>query len=480
MPANYLHGVETIEASSGSRPVRVVKSAVIGIIGTDPVAPYDTPILILSKKDAAEKLGPALSQFTLRKHVDKILDQGAATIIAINVYGSSPDHSEMAEDEQYVVQDGKVQLTNQITSVDSLTVANQAGTTTYLKGEDYSIDVYGTIRVLKPDVIEDLSTVTVTYRYHEVSMISNNDVIGSISADRELTGLKAFGKSFTLFGFTPKIFIAPVFCESDGVAKEMIITANQFRGRALIDATSGSNITDCITGRGPLGEINFYTSSKRAVLCFPHFEVFAPWMVVQGRTIENFGLSTFLAGVWTKTINDEGYWVSPSNKEMLGVNKPDVLVTSAINDPQTDANLLNENGIVTYFNSFGTGYRTWGNRSAAWPTDTAVDNFLPVLMTADVIDESIELAMLPFIDKPLTNATIDAIKETVNGFLNSLVQRGAILPGAECIYDSAENPVSELALGHVTFLDKYLPPTPAERITFKRYLATELLANLGQ
>ena len=249
----------------------------------------------------------------------------------------------------------------------------------------------------------------------------------------------------------------------------------------MIDAPAHTTVAGCVTGRGPLGEINFNTSSKRAVLCFPAFGVPAPWLEPFGAVdYENFGLSTLLAGVWTKTINNEGYWVSPSNKEMAGVLKPEVIVTSAINDASTDANFLNENGIVTYFTSFGTGYRTWGNRSAAWPTDTAVDNFLPVLMTADVIDESIELAMLPFIDKPLTNATIDAIKETVNGFLNSLVQRGAILPGAECIYDPAENPISELALGHITFLDKYLPPTPAERITFKRYLATELLANLGQ
>ena len=34
MAANYLHGVETIEVERGPRPVRTVKSAVIGLIGT--------------------------------------------------------------------------------------------------------------------------------------------------------------------------------------------------------------------------------------------------------------------------------------------------------------------------------------------------------------------------------------------------------------------------------------------------------------
>lgn len=34
MAANYLHGVETIEIETGPRPVKAVKSAVIGLIGT--------------------------------------------------------------------------------------------------------------------------------------------------------------------------------------------------------------------------------------------------------------------------------------------------------------------------------------------------------------------------------------------------------------------------------------------------------------
>ena len=34
MAANFLHGVETIEIDSGPRPVKLVKTAVVGIVGT--------------------------------------------------------------------------------------------------------------------------------------------------------------------------------------------------------------------------------------------------------------------------------------------------------------------------------------------------------------------------------------------------------------------------------------------------------------
>lgn len=37
MAANYLHGPETIEVENGARPVKTVKSAVIGLIGTAPM-----------------------------------------------------------------------------------------------------------------------------------------------------------------------------------------------------------------------------------------------------------------------------------------------------------------------------------------------------------------------------------------------------------------------------------------------------------
>ena len=64
MPANFLHGVETIEIKKGARPIRTVKTAVIGLVGTAPIATvgadYKTinkPVLITNDKDAALYFG---------------------------------------------------------------------------------------------------------------------------------------------------------------------------------------------------------------------------------------------------------------------------------------------------------------------------------------------------------------------------------------------------------------------------------------
>ncbi|ECO4190059.1 phage tail sheath family protein, partial [Salmonella enterica] len=54
MAANYLHGVETIEIERGPRPVRTVKSAVIGLVGIAPCGPVNESVLCLSETDAAQ------------------------------------------------------------------------------------------------------------------------------------------------------------------------------------------------------------------------------------------------------------------------------------------------------------------------------------------------------------------------------------------------------------------------------------------
>lgn len=86
--------------------------------------------------------------------------------------------------------------------------------------------------------------------------------------------------------------------------------------------------------------------------------------------------------------------------------------------------------------------------------------------------------MLQFIDHPIDNGLIDAICETVNEFLRTLIGRSAIIDG-KCSFNKAKNPDTEIAAGHLLFDVAYMPPTPAERITFERFIDINLLKNLG-
>lgn len=62
----------------------------------------------------------------------------------------------------------------------------------------------------------------------------------------------------------------------------------------------------------------------------------------------------------------KGFWWSNSNQEIQGITGVERSLSAMIDDPQSEVNQLNENGITTIFNSYGSGLRLWGNRTAAW------------------------------------------------------------------------------------------------------------------
>ena len=87
MPASFLHGVEVVEIDTGTRPIRTVRSSVIGLIGTAPEAdpakwPLNTPVLIAGRRSDAAGLG---TDGTLPAAVDDIFDQAGAMIVVVRV-----------------------------------------------------------------------------------------------------------------------------------------------------------------------------------------------------------------------------------------------------------------------------------------------------------------------------------------------------------------------------------------------------------
>lgn len=93
MTEHFLHGIETLEIEDGTRPVRTVKSAVIGLIGTAPAAdatlfPINTPVLIAGNPKAAAPLGDG---GTLKAAMDAIFDQAGAMVVVVRVDEGADD-----------------------------------------------------------------------------------------------------------------------------------------------------------------------------------------------------------------------------------------------------------------------------------------------------------------------------------------------------------------------------------------------------
>lgn len=481
MPANFLHGVETIDIESGGKPIRVVKSAVIGLVGTAPIyevaaanQSINQPVMILNDVAAAQYFGSEkTSGYTIPKALKAAFKKGAATVVVVNVFDPTTHKTSILAEAKTFGSAGTITLAHP--GVASVVVKNSTGETTYVKDADYTLNaITGVITRLAAGAIAANAAVKVDYDYADPTKVDAADIIGTVDASGNRTGLQALLNCYSLFGFKAKIIIAPSWSTQESVVTEMVAIAGKVKGVAYIDAPIGTTFQQAIEGRGPSGTINFETSSRRVMLCYPAVSVYNA--ATDSNELQPF--SQFLAGIRAWKDNEKGYWWSSSNTEIDGIVGMERPLTAEINDPSSEVNALNEVGISTIFNSFGTGFRVWGNRSAAWPSETGSEVFECVLRTGDVIGDSIEYSMLQFIDRPINNALIDAIVESVRGFQRKLIGDGAILDGT-CWYDAADNPKEELALGHITFRYDYMPPTPAERITFKRTLNLDYLANLG-
>lgn len=465
----FLHGAEVIEVEAGVRPINPVRSAVIGLVGTAPKGDTNVLKVITTPRQAIETFGEQVPGFTIPAALDSIFSQGGARVIVVNVF--DPDtHTTTVSDESNDVADGKITLAE--APVAGVVLTSSDGSTTYVPGTDYSLDAFGNIRILNTTAIPNGTTLLADYKHLDASTITSTVVNGSAATPR--TGIELFAEAMSSFGYNPKVLISPLYGEQFAVASKLLAMATSFRGVTIIDAPEATTIAQAIASRGPGSTIpTFQSTDKRLIATFPYVKA-----VDQLGVTVNRAYSPYLAGVIAQTDSSVGYWNSPSNREIKAILGPMLTLTAGISDTGSDVNQLNEAGIVTIFNAFGTGYRVWGNRTLAHPTETTSDIFIPVQRVKDVLNDSVEQAMLPFIDNPINQALIDSIRESVNAFIRTLIGRGAIVDGS-CTYNPEDNPASEIAQGRLCFDISFAAPTPAERITFKSFLDQSLLGNLS-
>lgn len=288
-----------------------------------------------------------------------------------------------------------------------------------------------------------------------------NNVVGSVSSDGSYSGVYSFLAAKSMLGVTPRILCAPGFSVKE-VVTELNIIANRLRAIVVadcpVDATNDNLIrfvSDCASERVYAVSPQVINTKNAVVPASP-----------------------YVAGVIAKTDNDEGFWVSPSNKAIngiIGLSKP---IDFALGDSSCRANYLNEQKIATIINQ--NGYKLWGNRSTA---GEGAYQFLCVRRTADVISDSILQSHLWAVDRNIVKNYLTDVTESVNAFLATLKSKGAILAG-KCIANKELNTAQNICEGKVYFDFEFTPAYPAEQVTFRAYLSEDniesiLLENLA-
>lgn len=109
---DFLHGVEVVEIADGLRPIRTVKSAVIGLVGSAPKGPINTPTLIAGDRTKAVATfgNHAFGVGTIPDALDAIFKQHGAAVVVVNVLNPASDKLAVAARLYQLGTSGKVKL----------------------------------------------------------------------------------------------------------------------------------------------------------------------------------------------------------------------------------------------------------------------------------------------------------------------------------------------------------------------------------
>ena len=178
--AEFLHGVEVLEVQGGTRPIRTVKSSVIGLVGTAPKGPVNEPVLISgSRAEGARIFGTGLG--TIPGALDGIWDQIGAAVVVVNVLDPSSHKVAVAEKEYDLGEDDTVQLDHRYAA--SLVVKYGNADTEAAAGTDYSYNPdTGVLTRIAAGSITAKSTVKVAYDRPDPTAVMTADVVGGVTA----------------------------------------------------------------------------------------------------------------------------------------------------------------------------------------------------------------------------------------------------------------------------------------------------------
>lgn len=416
MSVNFHHGPEIIERREGAGIIRDVKSAVTFIVGTAPIEDiYDTPEkrkIVINKRLVIRSQKEAVSLLGPQK-------AGYTLPEAISAIFNK-------------VQDG------------------QGG------GTIIAVNVFDPDKHKNDDGKPD------------PSMVVASDIVGGFDEAGQASGFQLAYGTFNELGFFPKILLAPRFSTHIGVRTGMNVISNKIHAIDISDLPAGLTIQQAVASRGVGGEYN--TASDRSILTYPQVKAYDP--VVDD--VVNQPFSQHFAGVIVATDLAQGYHYSPSNKTMTDVVGMERDISYHPGDLSSDTNALNEVGIVTVMNMYGRGFRAYGNRSAAFPSDISQRSFIQTRRTIDMIHESAVYYLQERIDAIATNLGIEQVEDDVNAFLRKKEGEG-VLYGGRFSFDRTKTTARDVADGHFYYNLKLAPVAPMEWLTVESYLDINLI-----
>lgn len=282
------------------------------------------------------------------------------------------------------------------------------------------------------------------------------NIVGSGSS---LTGVHAFKGAESHTGTKPRLLIAPGYTDmrvssaANPAVTALVSIAERLRGMVIadVDATSRDAAN---TWSGD------FAAQKRIYAVTPMGKVFENGAYV------NRPLAGRVAGLFNKKWKAKGGpYFSPSNQVIGGIGGVSRPISYYDGELDHEANWLNERGLATVIQQ----NLLWGNRTLGYNqsagTGDANDMFVNVVITTDAIHESIVKAFRWAMDENMSAHLGVAIIESVDTFLASLRNVGAII-GGRAWFNKAVNSYADLQSGILRVEFDHEPAAPLENLIF--------------
>ncbi|MBT0719408.1 phage tail sheath protein [Rosenbergiella epipactidis] len=314
------------------------------------------------------------------------------------------------------------------------------------------------------DAIGDQSkpvTVVVRVAQGESEAETTSNIIGGVTADGKRTGMKALLAAPAQLGVKPRILGVPGH-DTQAVATELLSVAQSLRAFAYLSAYGCKTVQEAIAYRA-----NF--SQREGMVIWPDFISFD--------TVLNADATAYATaralGLRAKIDEQTGWHKSLSNVGVNGVTGISADVFWDLQDPATDAGLLNQNDVTTLIRK--DGFRFWGSRCLS---DDPLFAFESYTRTAQVLADTMAEGQMWAVDGALNPSLARDIIEGLRAKLRSLVNQGYLI-GADCWLDESVNDKDSLKAGKLTIDYDYTPVPPLENLMLRQRITDQYLLDFS-
>lgn len=288
--------------------------------------------------------------------------------------------------------------------------------------------------------------------------VATTDNDEDVTAADIVAGIEAhLCEVYPRFGLTPGLLLAPGWSEEPTVSAKLQSSCENingvFKAECIVDinTTAAQTYSQVKTQKEAQG-----LTSEHCIAGYPFVKV---------GTLKYHASAVIGALLaYTDAKNNDIPCLSPSNKTISGITGLCLKDGSEVILDQERANQINAGGVVTFINL--NGYRCWGNNTVVYPGKSdPKDRWIMVRRFFTWRANSLILTYFQKVDDPANYRLIESIvdSENING--NSFVAR-QICAGYHVSFLKAENPITKILDGTITFHIDLAPFTPAEDIEF--------------